>query len=129
MSNETTTAQNATQTTTQTAGPANPFASMFAAFAPFTQLAMPNLPTPTFAAPEAFQKAMSDQADRMKFMADEMAKAQAHSLAQTRAAIDESARLMRATVDYQAQLQAEWRKSSLEATQRMIAMMTPPASR
>jgi hypothetical protein len=74
---------------------------------------------------EGFKKLVDEQGVRVQSMFEEMAKLEARSMEQARVAIDESTRLMKSALDYQAQLSAEWRKLALEAAKRATELVTP----
>ena len=76
-------------------------------------------------ATETFKKLMTEQNARIEKMTEELAKIEAKGLDQMRTAIEEATRLMKSSLDYQAQLSAEWRKMAVEATRRATEMMTP----
>ena len=73
---------------------------------------------------DAWNKMVSDQTDRLASMYDEVAKLEAKGFEQTRAAVDETTKLVRSTLEYQMQLAAEWRKLALDATRRAAEVMS-----
>lgn len=78
-------------------------------------------------ATETFKKLVVEQNARIEKMTEEMAKIEAKGMDQMRTAIEEATRLMKSSLDYQAQLSAELRKMALEATRRATEMLTPRA--
>ena len=66
----------------------------------------------------AWKKMVDDHVTRMELAYAEVARVQEQALAQNRQAIDEMAKLSRDSVDYFAQLTAEWRKLTLDATRK-----------
>lgn len=73
----------------------------------------------------AWKKMMDDQVARMELAYGEMARMQEQGLEQTRAAVDEMAKLTKDSINYVAQLQAEWRKQSLDAAKKSADFFTP----
>lgn len=76
---------------------------------------------------DVWAKAAAAEATRMDQLASEMHKMQAQAVARTCEAIDESARLMKESVNYASQLSSEWRKITLETTKKAAEMVTPKA--
>ena len=72
-------------------------------------------------------KSTQEQIARMDQMAEQLHKVQAQGVERTREAIDESARLMKETLNYSVQLQTEWRKITLDATKKAADIVTPKA--
>jgi hypothetical protein len=72
-------------------------------------------------------KSTQEQIARMDQMAEQLHKVQGQAVERTREAIDESARLMKETLNYSVQLQAEWRKITLDATKKAADIVTPKA--
>lgn len=66
----------------------------------------------------AWKRMVDEQTGRIESMYAEMAKAEDKGLSQVSAAIDESARLMKDSFAWYAELTAEWRKMTLDATRR-----------
>lgn len=58
-------------------------------------------------------------------LVDEMAKLEEKGMAQARAGIDEAAKLWKESLGYAAQLNAEWRRLSLEAVRRASELVSP----
>ncbi len=59
-----------------------------------------------------------EQLKRFDAFQKELAKLEQKNLEQARAMIDESAKLMKETLDYQAKLSQEWRKLVVDSTRR-----------
>lgn len=76
-------------------------------FTPFTQ------PQQLFT---AWQSLMAEQAGRLDEMATQMAEAEQVAMARAHEAIDEYAKLMKASLRYNQQLAAAWRTQVAEAT-------------
>jgi phage-related minor tail protein len=74
--------------------------------------------------PMMWKKAMDDQAARVEQAYSEMAKLESKSADQARSFVDEWAKLGRESLGYGLELNAEWRKASLEASKRAISMMS-----
>lgn len=72
---------------------------------------------------DTWNKMVTEQTDRIAAMYDEVAKLEAKGFEQTRAALEETTKLVRSSLEYQMQLAAEWRKLALEATKRAAEMM------
>ena len=72
---------------------------------------------------DAWNKMVNEQTDRIAAMYDEVSKLETKGFEQTRAAIEESNKLMRSSLEYQMQLAGEWRKLALETTRRAAEMM------
>lgn len=72
-------------------------------------------------------KSTQEQIARMDQMAEQLHKVQGQAVERTREAIDESARLMKETLNYSVQLQTEWRKITLDATKKAADIVTPKA--
>lgn len=81
-----------------------------------------------FAVPgmDAMRQAAEAQIARVQSFYDNASQWESRSVEQTRSAVDESARLMRESVQYATQLSTEWRKLSLDAMRNAFQMMTPP---
>lgn len=76
---------------------------------------------------EGVQRALHDGVERTKALWDEYARLEAQGLAHSRTMVAEGAKMVGETLGYAAQLTAEWRKLSLEATRRALEMFTPIA--
>ncbi len=76
-------------------------------FAPFTQ------PQQFFT---AWQSLMTEQTGRLEEMATQMAEAEQAAMARAHEAIDEYAKLMKASLQYNRELATAWRQQVLEAT-------------
>ncbi|MEL6543904.1 MAG: hypothetical protein AAFQ82_04715 [Myxococcota bacterium] len=74
---------------------------------------------------ETWRKFADENLARTNTMLEELSKFEASSREQFVKAIDEGARMMHESVNYAAQLSGEWRKATLDATQKTIEMMTP----
>ncbi len=68
----------------------------------------------------AWKKMVDDQIARTELAYAEMARVQQQVLTHNKEAIDQMAKLTKDSVDYLAQLGAEWRKLTLEATRRTV---------
>jgi hypothetical protein len=69
-------------------------------------------------AQDAWKKMMGDHVARMEQVYAETARLQEQGLEQGRHAIDEMAKLSRDSIQYAADLSAEWRKLTIEATKK-----------
>ncbi|MBI5545787.1 MAG: hypothetical protein HY901_18005 [Deltaproteobacteria bacterium] len=76
---------------------------------------------------ETWAKMMTEQSQRITAIVDEMAKLESRGMEQFRVAIEESTRLTKSALEYQAQLAGEWRKMAVEAARRSVEMITPKA--
>lgn len=74
---------------------------------------------------EAWRKMADENLARTQTMLEEMSRFEASSREQFAKAIDESARMMHEGINYAAQLSGEWRKATLEMSQKTLEMMTP----
>ena len=74
---------------------------------------------------ESVQRALHDGVERTRAFWDEYARLVAQGLAHGRTMVTEGARMAGETFGYAAQLTAEWRKLSLEATRRTLEMFAP----
>ena len=74
---------------------------------------------------ETLRKMADENLARTQTMLEELSKFEASSREQLAKAIDESARVMHESVNYAAQMSSEWRKATLDATQKTLEMMTP----
>ncbi|MCC7382842.1 MAG: hypothetical protein IT384_13480 [Deltaproteobacteria bacterium] len=75
----------------------------------------------------AFRTMFEEQIKRIDGFYQDLANAEVKSAEQAKMAIDESAKLMKQTVEYSLKLSAEWRKLALETTRRAAEMMQPKA--
>jgi len=73
-----------------------------------------------------FSKAAEAQLARVEAFYAQLAETEQKALEQSKAAIEESARLSRESLAYTQTLAAEWRKASLEATRNALKMMSTP---
>jgi len=73
---------------------------------------------------EAWNKLVTEQTDKVAAMCDEIAKLETKGFEQTRAALEETTKLVRSSLEYQMPLAAEWRKLALDATRRAAEVMT-----
>lgn len=64
---------------------------------------------------------------RLESLSEQVGKLQGQGVQRAHQAIDESAKLMKASMDYATELGAEWRKLGLEATRKTAEIMTPKA--
>jgi hypothetical protein len=71
----------------------------------------------------AWKKAVDDQIARAELAYAEMGRLQEQALTQQRQAIDEMAKLTKESVDYFAQLSAEWRKLTLDAARKTAELV------
>jgi hypothetical protein len=76
---------------------------------------------------ETWTQLTQEQVARMTELSAEAQRMQGDAFARTREAIDETARLMKETLDYAAQLSNEWRRITLEAAKRTTPNATPAA--
>ncbi|MDB4995890.1 MAG: hypothetical protein JWM74_3322 [Myxococcaceae bacterium] len=74
----------------------------------------------------AFQKTWNDHVARVASIYEEVGKVEAKQVEQVTTAVDEMAKLTRETLSYTAQLAAEWRRLSLEATRKSTEMFMSP---
>ncbi len=74
---------------------------------------------------DAWRKMADENLARTQAMLEEMSRFETSSREQFAKAIDESARMMHESVNYASQLSSEWRKATLEMTQKTLEMMTP----
>ena len=77
---------------------------------------------------ETWQKIAEESIARTNAFYSEVEKAEAKRMEQVESAIDEIARFQKQTMAYGAQLNAEWRKMSLEAFHRAQATFAPAAA-
>jgi hypothetical protein len=70
-----------------------------------------------------WKKAVDDQIARAELAYAEMGRLQEQALTQQRQAIDEMAKLTKESVDYFAQLSAEWRKLTLDAARKTAELV------
>ena len=82
---------------------------------------------PSQAQHEQWQKMIEQQAAQLKSFQEQAAALEAKNLEQARAAVDQMAKLVKDSFGYAADLSAEWRKLSLEATRRAADLFTPKA--
>ncbi len=73
---------------------------------------------------DAWNKMVTEQTDKVAAMYEEIAKLEAKGFEQTRAALEETSKLVRSSLDYQLQLATEWRKLALDATRRAAEVLT-----
>lgn len=71
-------------------------------------------------------KLWQDQLERIDSATEEMVKLQEHGAARTSVAMDEVARLQKASFQYANRLSVEWRRVGMEAWRRAAELMTPP---
>ena len=76
---------------------------------------------------DSWKKMVDEHAARVASMVEEMGRLEARGLEQARGALDEAQKLVRTSLDYQAQLTAEWRKLAVETTRRAAEMILPRA--
>lgn len=76
---------------------------------------------------EMWAKQMEDQLVRAEAMGAQVEKLQSAGAERTRDAIDESAKLARASVDWAFEVSTAWRNASFEMTRKAMQAMTPPA--
>jgi hypothetical protein len=69
-------------------------------------------------AQNAWKKMVDEQIARTELMYGEVARLQEQGLEQTRHAVDEMAKLTKDSLNYFAQLSAEWRKLTLDAAKK-----------
>jgi hypothetical protein len=86
---------------------------MFTSFSAFPQ------PTDTV------KKLLEDQLGRIESMSAEAAKLEERAQSDAKTFVEEWSRLASASFGYAAQLSAEWRKLSMEATKKTFEAMTP----
>jgi hypothetical protein len=80
---------------------------------------------PNFTQPQHFFDAWNqmakDQLDRMLDLSEQMTKLQGQGVERAHTVIDESAKLMKASLDASVQLSNEWRKLGVEMTKKATA--------
>lgn len=76
---------------------------------------------------DAWIKMTQEQLARMEQMQESVQKLQGQAIERTREAIDESARLMKETLNYTTQLSEEWRKVTTDAVKKATESFTPKA--
>lgn len=76
---------------------------------------------------DAWIKMTQEQLARMEQMQESVQKLQGQAMERTREAIDESARLMKETLNYTTQLSEEWRKVTTDAVKKATESFTPKA--
>lgn len=74
-----------------------------------------------------YQKYVNDSMTRMGQMFSEVAKLQSQAAEQATRAIDDTARLMKDSITYAAQLSEEFRRLSLENSKKAAELFTPKA--
>jgi len=74
---------------------------------------------------DALRKMADENMARTHTMMEEFGKFEASSREQMSKAIDAAERMMNESLNYAAQLSAEWRRASFDAAQKTIEMMTP----
>ncbi len=72
----------------------------------------------------AWKKLVGDQVARFELGYAEVARMQEQIIAHNKHSIDEMAKLQRESVEYVAQLSAEWRKLTIEATRKAVELAT-----
>jgi hypothetical protein len=70
---------------------------------------------------DAWNQMAKDQLDRMLELSEQMAKLQGQGVERAHSMIDESAKLMKASLDASQQLGNEWRKLGIEMTKKATA--------
>ena len=75
-------------------------------------------------AQDAWKKMMDEQLARMELAYGELARMQEQGLEQSRHAIDEMAKLSKDSINYFGQLNAEWRKLTIEAAKKAASFMS-----
>jgi hypothetical protein len=75
-------------------------------------------------AQNAWKKMMDDQLVRMELAFGEAARMQEQGLEQSRAAVDEMAKLTKDSINYFGQLQREWQKLTLDAAKKSADLFT-----
>lgn len=76
-------------------------------------------------AQHGFKKVAGEHTARFEAMQQEYAKLEAKGFEQSREAIDETAKIMKAGFDMAADLSAAWRQLAVEAMRRSTEMFTP----
>ncbi len=76
---------------------------------------------------DAWRKMVSGHIERLDALEAQFRAGEERGYAQMTEAIDETAKLMKASLDYNKQLASEWRKQTLDATKQAINLgsMTP----
>ncbi len=77
---------------------------------------------------ELWTKATQDQLARMAEMGKHFETLTEQQTERTREAIDESARLLKSSVDYATKLGGEWRKISLDLANQAVSSATPSST-
>lgn len=77
-----------------------------------------NLPFPNF-----FSQFTEQSTERLEALVDEWEKWEERGADQAEKAVEETAHLMRAGIDYSLQLQSEFRKQALENTRKTLEML------
>jgi hypothetical protein len=77
--------------------------------------------------PVFFKKLVDEQVTRLQSFSDEAAKFEAKLLENLALAVDESAKQVKAGLTQVANLTAEYRRLSLETTQKLAGFLTPRA--
>ena len=72
---------------------------------------------------DPWSKAAHQHTARMFAFMAELERVEADHLERTRTAVDEMARLTKESLDYSTRLTTEWRKMTMDAAQRSIALM------
>ncbi len=67
---------------------------------------------------DAWRRMLEEQMERLDAMFEELGRLEARSMEQTRAAIDEGAKLMKESLAYATEISAEWRRLTLDAAKR-----------
>jgi hypothetical protein len=73
----------------------------------------------------AWKKMVDDQVGRVDSMNEQYAAAETQSHERAGDAIDEYAKLLKASLDYSRELASTWRAHSIEATKQAARLMTP----
>ena len=76
-------------------------------------------------ASHAWKKMVDEQIARTELMYGEVARLQEQNLEQSRHAVDEMAKLTKDSLNYFAQLSAEWRKLTLDAAKKSADFLSP----
>ncbi len=85
-------------------------------------------PSPFAALPglDLWRSMMESQNERFEQLLGELDRMERERHERTMSAIDDVTKLMKSTVDYQAQLSAQWRDLGLEAARKSLSMMSAP---
>jgi len=74
---------------------------------------------------DAWRKMVTDHISRLEALEAQFRTTEEQTAERTTEAIDEAAKLMKTSLSYTAELGAQWRKQTLEATKQAASMMTP----